>query len=50
MKKTWRPHLVDDVLGLAYVVAEHFNEIQKITGVSLKNQFNRGFSRMVLIR
>ena len=33
----WRPYLIDDVLGLAYVVAKHGNSIQKITGVSYKN-------------
>ena len=32
-----RPYLIDDVLGLAYVVAKHGNSIQKITGVSYKN-------------
>ena len=29
--------LIDDVLGLAYVVAKHGNSIQKITDVSNKN-------------
>ena len=33
----WRPYLIDDVLGLAYVVAKHAKSIQKITGVSYKN-------------
>ena len=30
----WRTHLLDDVLGIAYVFAKHGNSIQKITGVS----------------
>ena len=29
-------YLIDDVLGLAAVVAKHGNKIQKITGVSFK--------------
>ena len=33
----WRPYLVDDLLELAFLIAEHGNEIQKITGVSYKN-------------
>ena len=33
----WRPFLIDDVLGLAHVLAKHGNSIQKITGVSYKN-------------
>ena len=33
----WRPYLISDVLGLAYVVVKHGNCIQKITGVSYKN-------------
>ena len=33
----WRPYLIDDVLGLAYVIVKHGNSIQKITGVSYKN-------------
>ena len=33
----WKPYLIDDVLGLAYVVSKHGNSIQKITGVSYKN-------------
>ena len=33
----WRPYLLDDVLGIAYVVAKHGTGIQKITGVSYKN-------------
>ena len=32
----WRPYLMDDVLGLAYVIAKHGNSIQKFTGVSYK--------------
>ena len=30
----WRPILIDDVLGLAYVNAKHGNSVQKSTGVS----------------
>ena len=30
----WRPYLIEDVLGLPYVVAKHGNSIQEITGVS----------------
>ena len=30
----WRPYLVDDILGVAYVIAKHGNSIQKNTGVS----------------
>ena len=30
----WRPYLIDDVLGLANVIAKHGNSIQIITGVS----------------
>ena len=33
----WRLYFIDDVLGLAYVLAKHGNSIQKITGVSYKN-------------
>ena len=33
----WKPYLIDDVLGLAVVVAKHGNKIQKLTGVSFKN-------------
>ena len=33
----WRPYLIDDALGLAYVIAKHGNSIQKTTGVSKKN-------------
>ena len=33
----WRPYLIDDVLGLPYVLAKHGTSIQKITGVSYKN-------------
>ena len=35
--KLWKPYLVDDVLGLAAVVAKHGNKIQKVTGVSFKS-------------
>ena len=33
----WKPYLVDDVLGLAAVIARHGNKIQQLTGVSFKN-------------
>ena len=33
----WRHYLIEDVLGLAYVLAKHGNSIQTITGVSYKN-------------
>ena len=33
----WKPYLIDDVLGLAVVVAKHGNKIQKLTGVLFKN-------------
>ena len=33
----WRASLMDDVLGLEYVIAKHGNSIQTITGVSYKN-------------
>ena len=36
-EQLWKPYLVDDVLGLAVVVAKHGNKIQKLTGVSFKN-------------
>ena len=36
-EKFWKPYLIDDVLGLAAVVAKHGNKIQKITGVLFKN-------------
>ena len=36
-ENSWRPYLIDDVIGLAYVIAKHGNSIQKITGVSYKN-------------
>ena len=36
-ENSWKPYLIDDVLGLAYVVAKHRNHIQKITCVSYKN-------------
>ena len=28
-ERLWRPYLIDDVLGLAYVVSKHGNSIQK---------------------
>ena len=37
LEKIMRPYLVDNVLGLAAVVAKHGNKIQKITDVSFKN-------------
>ena len=36
-EKLWKPYLVDNMLGLASVVAKHGNKIQRITGVSFKN-------------
>ena len=33
----WKLHLINDVLGLVYVVSKHGNSIQKITGVAYKN-------------
>ena len=33
----WRPYLVDDVWGLAYMVAKHGNNYQKNTGFLFKN-------------
>ena len=30
----WKPYLIDDVLGLAYVISKHGNCVQKITNVS----------------
>ena len=33
----WRPYPIDDVLGLAYVIAKHGNSIQKIRGVSYED-------------
>ena len=33
----WRLYLIDDVVGLAYVIAKHGNGIQIITGVSYEN-------------
>ena len=36
-EQLWKPYLVNDVLGLAAVIAKHGNNIQKITGVSFKN-------------
>ena len=33
-----RPYLIDDVLGLAYVIDKHGNSVQKVTGVSYKNR------------
>ena len=37
LENLWKPYLIDDVLGLAYVVSKHGNSIQKTTGVSNKN-------------
>ena len=36
-EKVWKPYLIDDVLGIAAVVAKHDNKIQKVTGVLFKN-------------
>ena len=33
----WQPYLIDDALGLAYVISKHGNFFRKITGVSYKN-------------
>ena len=33
----WRAYLMDDVLGLEYVIAKHGNSVQTINGVSYKN-------------
>ena len=33
----WKPCLIDDDLGPAYVVSKHGNSIQKMTGISYKN-------------
>ena len=41
-EKLWKP-LVDDVLGLAYVVSKHGNSIQKLPGVSYKNSLTESF-------
>ena len=39
-EQLWKPHLVNDVLGLAAVAAKHGNNIQKITCVSFKNSLS----------
>ena len=36
-ENVWRPYFIDDVLGLAYLIAKHGNSIQKLTGVSYEN-------------
>ena len=36
-EQLWKPYLIDDVLGLAAVIAKQGNKIQKLTGVSFKN-------------
>ena len=36
-KNLWRPFIIDDLLGLAYIIAKHSNSIRKITGISYKN-------------
>ena len=36
-EKQWKRCLIDNVLGLAYVISKHGNCVQKITGVSYKN-------------
>ena len=37
LEKICKPYLIDDVLGIAAVVAKHGNKIQKITDASFKN-------------
>ena len=36
-EKLWKPYLIDNVIGLASVVAKDGNKIQSVTGVSCKN-------------
>ena len=33
----WKPCLVDDFLGLAFVISKHGNAVQNMTGVSRKD-------------
>ena len=33
----WRPYLIGDIIGLAYVIAKNSNVISKISGISKKN-------------
>ena len=42
-EKFCKPYLVDDILGLAAVVAKRGNKIQKLTGVSFKNSLTESF-------
>ena len=37
----WKPYLIDDVLGLTYVISKLGNCVQKITGVSYKNSLRK---------
>ena len=40
-KHIWKPYLINDILGLAMLVARHGNKIQKTTGVSFKNSLTQ---------
>ena len=33
----WKPYLINDVLGLAFLISKHCNAVHKITGVSYKS-------------
>ena len=33
----WRPYLMDEVIGLVYIIAKHSNSVKKSTGVSLRS-------------
>ena len=46
----WRPYLIDDLLGLANVIAKLSNSNQKNHRYLIKKQFNRSRSRLVLFR
>ena len=37
----WKPILIDDVFGSAYVVSKHGNCVHKITGVSYENSLTK---------
>ena len=39
LESLWKVYLIDDVLGLDYVIRKHENAIQKLTGVAYKNSF-----------
>ena len=43
-ENSWKPYLIDDVLGLAYVIAKHGNRTQNITGVSYKKSLTEASS------